>query len=65
MAVAMLYADGGKGGGGKKGNPADSVEFSQRSIREARQVLRYSQELGEKVHDGMLSPAQGTSLRTN
>jgi hypothetical protein len=48
MAVAMLYPDGGKGGRGKKGNPAISTGFSQRRLEQARQVLRYSRELAPR-----------------
>ena len=42
MAHGAAYASHGK-----KGNPADSAGFSRRRLEQARQVLRYSQELAE------------------
>jgi hypothetical protein len=51
MAIAMLFPDGGKGGRGKKGNPAETAGFSGRRLGEARQVLRFSYELACGVRD--------------
>jgi ParB-like chromosome segregation protein Spo0J len=49
MALAMIYPDGGKGGRGKKGNPAETADFSERRLRDARSVLRHSRALAEGV----------------
>jgi hypothetical protein len=48
MAMAMLYPEADKRGRGNKGKAAESADFSQRRLREARQVLRYSRELAKK-----------------
>ena len=42
MALAMMFPDGGAGGRGRKGNPAESVGFGATRLRQARSVLRLS-----------------------
>jgi hypothetical protein len=52
MAMAMVYPDGGKGGRGKKGNPAETAGFSERRLRQARTVLAHSSDLAQAVLAG-------------
>jgi hypothetical protein len=45
MAYALAYPEGGgKGGRGRKGNPAESAGFGERTLRDARAILRWSAE---------------------
>jgi ParB-like chromosome segregation protein Spo0J len=52
MGVALLFPDPEKGGRGKKGKAAETADFSQKRLREARQVLAYSYHLALAVRDG-------------
>src|SRR4051794_7976795 len=49
MALAMIYPDGGKGGRGNTGNPAETAAFSERRLRDARALLRHSRAMAEDV----------------
>lgn len=54
MAVAWLYPEPEKGGRGNKGKAAETADFSQRRLREARAVYRHSPELAKAVRDGII-----------
>jgi hypothetical protein len=55
MAVALVYPDGGKGGRGKKGNPAETAGFSATRLKQARAVLAHSLDLAQAVLAGSKS----------
>lgn len=55
MALAMLYPDGGIGGRGKRGNPAENAGFSERRLQHARLILRHSPPLAKAVLSGTTS----------
>jgi hypothetical protein len=59
MGHAMLYpieaTVGGRGNKSDAAKAADTAGFSQRRLREARQVLRNGLELAQRVRDGVVS----------
>jgi hypothetical protein len=54
MRVALLYPDPEKGGRGHKGRAAETADFNQRRLRQARQVLAYSRDMALAARDGTL-----------
>jgi len=52
MRMALLYPEPDKRGRGNKGKAAETADFSQRRLPEARAVLAYSRELALAVRDG-------------
>ena len=52
IATALIYPNGGKGGRGKKGNPAESAGFSDRFLRDARAIVRWSRPTALEVLGG-------------
>lgn len=49
MALAMIYPEPDKRGRGNKGKAAETSDFSQKRLSQARSVLRHSQALAEDV----------------
>lgn len=52
MRLALLYPEPDKRGRGNKGKAAETADFSQRRLREARTVLAFSREWALAVRDG-------------
>jgi hypothetical protein len=53
MAYAFACPDsGGKRGRGNKGKLADSADFGERTLRDARAILHWSRDRAEEVRDG-------------
>jgi hypothetical protein len=56
MALALAYPDGGQGGPGKSDParmPLETSGVSHDRLKQARQVLRFSEELALAVRDGI------------
>ena len=49
MALAMIYQEADKRGRGNKGKSAETSDFSQKRLSQARAVLRHSRALAEDV----------------